>query len=203
MFAEDREYVERVLAGETQVFENLVRKYNRLGGAIAYGIVKDFQLAEDIVQEAFLKAYRSLGSLRSPERFRLWFSGIVKKQAIDVLRQRKAYALSRQGPNAAANAGLERAAVHGSDGGTTSGSPMDQLLREEQRQKILEAIAELPQDDRLVLVMKHMEGLSYKEIAETTGTSVSAVESRLFRARQALRKKLAYLLKSDSWESFS
>ena len=57
MLAEDREYVERVLAGEPEVFEQLVRKYNRLGGAIAYGVLSDFHLAEDVVQDAFIRAF--------------------------------------------------------------------------------------------------------------------------------------------------
>ena len=89
MRAEDRESVERVLSGDGAAFETLVRKYNRLGGAIAFGVLGDFQLAEDAVQDAFVKAFRSLGGLKDPRKFRVWFSGIVRKQAIDVYRQRR------------------------------------------------------------------------------------------------------------------
>ena len=89
MFYEDTENVERVLAGDVDAFENLVRKYNRLGGAVAYGILGDFQLAEDVVQESFMKVFRRLDQLRDPDRFRPWFCGIVRKQAIDALRKVK------------------------------------------------------------------------------------------------------------------
>jgi RNA polymerase sigma-70 factor (ECF subfamily) len=193
MFASDREHVEQVLAGETEAFENLVRKYNRLGGAIAYGVLGDFQLAEDVVQEAFFKAYRALGSLRRPDRFRVWFAGIVKKCAIDELRRRKS------GPGAAISleARAEGPAGQQPLAAKESASPVGRFLREERRQKILEALAELPEEDRLVVVLKHMEGLSYKEIAEISMTTVSSVESRLFRARQTLRKKITQLLNSD------
>ena len=63
-------------------------------------------------------------------------------------------------------------------------------MREERRVKVMETIRQLPADDRMVIVLKYMEGLSYKEVAEIVGSSVSAVESRLFRARQVLKSKL-------------
>ncbi len=181
MVSDDQEHVDQVLAGDANAFENLVRKYHRLGGAIAFGIVGEFSLAEDVVQDAFLRAYRSLESLRKPELFRPWFSGIVRKRAIDVLRQQ----MTRRRVTRDVDEIRETAAAE-------QLGPDDRFLREEQRQKILEAVSELPEDDRLVVVLKHMEGCSYKEISEITGSSVSAVESRLFRARQALRQRLMH-----------
>jgi RNA polymerase sigma-70 factor (ECF subfamily) len=71
----------------------------------------------------------------------------------------------------------------------------EQYAQKELREKVLEAIRNLPEDDRVMVTLKHMEGLSYKEIAELLGTTVSAVESRLFRARQDLRKKLEQILR--------
>ena len=76
-------------AGEPEAFEALVRKYNRVGGAIAYAIVGDFHLAEDVVQESFLRAFRSLSALREPDRFRFWFAELVRSRAIDALRRRR------------------------------------------------------------------------------------------------------------------
>ena len=178
MFSEDRDYVHRFLQGESDAFELLVRKYNRLGGAIAFGILGDFHQAEDAVQEAFLTAFRSLPSLRDPSKFKFWFANLVRTRALDVLRRRR---------------GNEEIGLP--DGVQLLGfaavpTAEDEQIREETRQKILEAIRDLPTEDRLVVVLKHMESLSYKEIAEITASTVSAVESRLFRARQALRKKL-------------
>ena len=179
MFSEDRDYVERILAGEPEVFESLVRKYNRLGGAIAFGILGDFHLAEDVVQDAFITAFRALSSLREPGKFRFWFVGLVRSKALDALRHRRTretVALPDDLP---------------SGGSFGPQSPVEEEhLREEVRQKVLDAVKELPPEDRTVVVLKHMEGLSYKEIAEVTGATLSSVESRLFRARNSLRKKL-------------
>ena len=91
MVNEDRQLVQLVLNGDLQAFDKLVRKYNQMAGAISYGICGDFQLAEDIVQEAFLKAYHSLANLKDPGRFRVWFAGIVRSKAIDQIRQRKSF----------------------------------------------------------------------------------------------------------------
>lgn len=191
MVSEDREYVERILAGEPEAFESLVRKYNRMAGAIAFGIVGDFHEAEDVVQEAFLKAFRVLHALRDPGKFKAWFCGLVRTKALDALRRRPSHRTAEISEDMAGNL------PGGLGGGLSSaasfrmGSPVEEeQLREEARQKVLDAIRELPREDRVVVVLKHMEGLSYKEISEITGSSVSSIESRLFRARQALRKKL-------------
>jgi len=193
MTAEDREYVERALTGEPAAFEALVRKYNRMAGAIAYGIVGDFSAADDIVQEAFLKAFRSLGDLREADKFKVWLGGIVRSRAIDWLRRRKALAVVP----------FSQAFGDGGEGDEeAAGRPLAEGLgpdalfqREELRGKVLDAIRALPPEDREVVTLKHMDGLSYREIAEMTGATVSAVESRLFRARQALRKKLERIVK--------
>ncbi len=208
MLAEDREYVERVLAGEPEVFEQLVRKYNRLGGAIAYGVLSDFHLAEDVVQDAFIRAFEALDSLKEPGRFRVWFAGIVKRRSIDVLRQRKnprIRAASLEAGGADAEEGGSLGSTVSSDSRRPDQSPddsqLDAAVHAERRRQVLECISGLDENDRIIVSLKHMEGLSYREIAELMETSVSAVESRLFRARRVLRKKLAAVLKLDSPES--
>lgn len=184
MVNEDRELVQEARAGDAAAFARLVKKYNRMAGAIGFGICGDFQTAEDIVQEAFLNAYRNLKKLKDPAKFRAWFAGIVRSRAVDFVRQRKNFwSYSQDGH------GLVDFETYSSE------SVEDLVLREEFRSKILEAIRGLPPDDRLMITLKHLEGLSYREIAEVTGVTVSAVESRLFRARTALRKKLDRILK--------
>ncbi len=208
MLAEDREYVERVLAGEPEVFEQLVRKYNRLGGAIAYGVLSDFHLAEDVVQDAFIRAFEALDSLKEPGRFRAGFAGIVKRRSIDVLRQRKnprIRAASLEAGGADAGEGGSLGSTVSSDSRRPEQSPddsqLDAAVHAERRRQVLECISGLDENDRIIVSLKHMEGMSYREIAELMETSVSAVESRLFRARRVLRKKLAAVLKLDFPES--
>jgi RNA polymerase sigma-70 factor (ECF subfamily) len=189
MIAEDRDYIDRVLAGEKGAFDGLVRKYNRMAGAIAYGIVGDFVAAEDIVQEAFFKAYQSLDTLREMDKFKLWLAGIVRSRAIDWLRHRKgtwALPFSQAFPN-----GVDEASGPGPRPVGSSPPVEERAEQEELREKVLEAIRSLPEEYRLVVSLKHMEGLSYREIAELTGSTVSAVESRLFRARHLLKKRIA------------
>jgi RNA polymerase sigma-70 factor, ECF subfamily len=189
MITEDREYIDRVLSGEASAFDVLVRKYNRMAGAIAFAIVRDFGAAEDIVQEAFLKAYQSLGTLRDIDKFKVWLAGIVRSRSLDWLRRRRS---ARSVP-------FSQAFLGDDDGQAEAGleaPPAEELfLRTETQEKILDAIRSLAQEDRIVVTLKHMEGLSYKEIAELTSSTVPAVESRLFRARQELRKKLGDILK--------
>ena len=208
MLAEDREYVERVLAGEPEVFEQLVRKYNRLGGAIAYGVLSDFHLAEDVVQDAFIRAFEALAGLKEPARFRFWFAGIVKRRSIDVLRQRKTprrRAASLEAGAADDGEGQDLGSTITSDSRRPDQSPdasqLDAAVHAERRRQVLECISGLDENDRIVVSLKHMEGMSYREIAELMELSVSAVESRLFRARKVLRKRLAAALKLDSPES--
>jgi RNA polymerase sigma-70 factor (ECF subfamily) len=182
MLSEDRESIERILAGEPEVFEALVRKYNRMAGAIAFGIVGDFHEAEDVVQDAFIKAFRSLSALREPGKFKFWLAGMVRTKALDCLRK-------RHGVRAASSLD-QRLELPDGIGFRQASDPEEAEVREENRQKVVEALESLPAEDRLVVVLKHMEGLSYKEISEITGSTVGAIESRLFRARQLLKKKL-------------
>ncbi len=214
MRAEDREYVRRVLTGDREAFENLVRKYFRLGETIAFGIVGDFQLAEDVVQESFIKTFRSIEGLKDPGKFRVWFSGIVRKGAIDMLRHRKSSMLKTASLDASnhesedsgnrlpAGSSLgESISEDARRADAESEEAVDRLVREEGRGKLLACISTLSEEDRTVIVMKHMEGLSYREIAEVTFSTVSAVESRLFRARQLLKRKLSPLLKTDGGDA--
>ncbi|MBI4606961.1 MAG: sigma-70 family RNA polymerase sigma factor, partial [Planctomycetes bacterium] len=152
MVSEDREYVERILAGETEVFEALVSKYNRMAGAIAFGITGSFHDAEDVVQEAFLKAFRLLATLRDPGKFKYWLAGLVKTRALDLLRYRRSH---REG-SLAVGPGVDELAAAGTY--RAGGSPEEEQVREETRRKVLEALETLPTEDRLVLSLKHMEG---------------------------------------------
>ena len=188
MSAEDRGCVDRVLAGKPECFEDLVRRYTQFGGAIAFGILGDFQHAEDVVQEAFFKAFRSLSSLKEHDKFRGWFAGIVRSLSIDAVRKQRTRGRLEVGDE-------QLDVLTGADSARSSRvhveSPVErQEMQRELGRKLMDCISELPDDYREVVVLKHMCGFSYKEIAQVSGLSVSAIESRLFRARQTLRQKL-------------
>ncbi len=204
------ELVQMALAGDPSAFSTLVNRYRRLGASVAYGVLGDAHLAADAVQDAFVKAFRSLERLKDPERFVPWFLTIVRSSATDLARKRVRWG-TREIPvgdiSVAENVEVERS------GGQRPGSsgadhlrgerlrgdlgareelrePEHQLLQEEESTRIRGALLRLPSEYREVLLLKHQEGRSYQEIAALLQTTVRAIESRLFRARQQLAKFL-------------
>jgi RNA polymerase sigma-70 factor (ECF subfamily) len=177
MSVEDRELVGRTLQGDREAFERLVEKYEDMAGAIAGAI--GGRASEDLVQDAFLQAFASLRTLRDPRRFRPWLAGIVRAKAIDWLRRKRASPEIRADVSAVPSSRSDR--------------PDDRVEQEETSRIVWEAIEDLAEDYREVLVLRHWGRLSYEEIARITGSTVPAVESRLFRARKALKKRLGGL----------
>ena len=176
----DSVLVERTLRGEPQAFESLVERYLRLAGAVAYGVMGDYDRASDVVQDAFLKLHRSLEGLRHPGRFKGWFLRLVKTTAIDHRR--------RQGRQPSVN--LSQLEGIEDELEAAGNSPIGRLVGAERRARVREAVNQLPEQYREVVVLKYLDGLSYEEIAEQTGLSPAAVESKLFRARGRLRQQL-------------
>ena len=183
----DAALVVRAQGGDRSAFEALVLRHTRLAGAVATSVVSDPHAALDVVQEAFLKALRSLSNLEDPARFRGWLRHVVRTTALDWRR--------RQG--VAGRTG-ERLPGEGDDEGSASdvlegdeARPEDALADAEQRALVRAEVASLPESQREVVWLKYMDGLSYEAIADVTGLTVSTIESRLFRARATLRKRLA------------
>lgn len=176
----DADLVERFRRGDRAAFDDLVRRYVRLAGAVAYGVVGDYEQAADVVQEAFLKLHGSLAGLREASKLKGWLYGVVRSCALDALRRRR-----RAPASLDAIDGAEEI-VAGRPGSEAAG-----LERAELRGGVLAAIRGLPEQYREVVAMKYVDDLSYQEISEATGLSVETIESRLFRARKMLREKLA------------
>ena len=170
--------VARARKGDREAFEWVVRKYVPLVGSVAYSVTGDKHVAEDVVQETFHKAFLRIGSLRDPKSIGSWLYGIARTTAVDWVRKHK-------GSKAVA-ADIEHAAL-ASDG---EAGPGDVASQHEERRIVHDALFELPEKYREVLVLKHMRDESYADIARILGTSVPAVESLLFRARAALRDVL-------------
>ena len=162
--------------GDKAAFENLVEKYVRLAGAAAFAIVGDFHEAADVVQDSFIKVHAALGSLHEPSKFKGWLYGIVRTTALDHLRMKKLKTVS-----------IEAAGEHP---GAKQDAPWTRMLVTETQKRVHEVVASLPESYREVVLLKHIENLSYREIAGIIGVTESAVESRLYRARQLLKEQL-------------
>ena len=175
----EEQQVRAARKGDRTAFEWLVRKYIPLVGSVAYSVTGDKHVAEDVVQETFHKAYLRLDSLRDPRRIGSWLYGIARTTSVDWLRKHR-------GPSRGITADLEHAALAADD----EAGPDEVATQNEEKRILHEALFELPDKYREVLVLKHLRDESYNDIARFLDTSVPAVESLLFRARSALRDVL-------------
>lgn len=186
--AETAALARRALGGEAEAFSQLVEKHRRVALSVAYGIVGETNQAADVVQDAFLKAFQVLRQLKEPDRFLSWFLTIVRSTATDMVRRRVRWGV-REVPVAGDDFPQVSADVPGS-GTHAPVEPEEQLLRDEEAVEIRGAIGALSPEYREIILLKHGEGMSYKEIADLLQITVRAVESRLFRARQRLGELL-------------
>lgn len=184
----DQELVRRVQAGDQTAFNLLVLKYQHRVLKLVGRFVNDAAEAEDVAQEAFLKAYRALASFRGDSAFYTWLYRIAintAKNALVSQRRRPVdFDLDLQDPDQ-----YDRHAKL-----KESDTPEGVLLTEEIRAVVEEAMEQLPEDLRTAIVLRELEGLSYEEIAEAMDCPVGTVRSRIFRAREAIDKKLKPLL---------
>jgi RNA polymerase sigma-70 factor, ECF subfamily len=184
----DQQLVQRVQAGDRAAFDLLVRKYQHRVLKLVSRFVSDAAEAEDVAQEAFLKAYRALASFRGDSAFYTWLYRIAintAKNALVSSRRRPVdFDLDLQDP--------EQYDRHArlKEGDTPEGV----LLTEEIRTVVERAMEQLPEDLRTAIVLRELEGLSYEEIAEAMDCPVGTVRSRIFRAREAIDRKLKPLL---------
>jgi RNA polymerase sigma-70 factor (ECF subfamily) len=179
----------KVLGGQTEIFHELIRPYERSVYLMALSLLHNEAEAEDASQEAFIKAYRALGRFRSESRFSTWLISIVLNEARGRLRNKKP--------------GLTDSIDDDSEGSATPAQltdwreiPSESLERQEIRTLIRRALAELPIAYREVFVLRELEERNVQETAETLGITVASVKMRLHRARLMLQKQLAPQLKS-------
>ena len=182
--------VKRALAGDSAAFSQLAEEHRRVAAGVAYGILSDAHLAADAVQDAFLKAFQKLTQLNEPEAFPAWFLNIVRASAIDIVRRRRRWGSQEVALADEAIAPGEGAAARQPVGSTSPASPPEALVRAEDAGQIRAALSDLSAEYREVIILKHLEGRSYRQIARLLKTSVRSVESKLFRARQQLSRSL-------------
>jgi RNA polymerase sigma-70 factor (ECF subfamily) len=176
----DRALVERVKAGDDAAFERLFSRHAERIFRFASRMCRHAQDAEDILQDTFLAAYRHLNTFGGKARFTTWLYTIAANSCRRTRRRASAAATIEE-----ADRGDGRVPV---DDWTRR--PDVQAMRKDTRRAIEDAVAGLPKDQRLVLVLRDMEGLPAEEVGRITGASVAAVKSRLHRARLAVRNDL-------------
>jgi RNA polymerase sigma-70 factor, ECF subfamily len=184
----DQQLVERVQRGDRSAFDWLVLKYQHKVLKLVGRFVKDHAEAQDIAQEAFLKAYRALPSFRGQSAFYTWLYRIAintaKNALVSARRRPVEFGFDMQDPE------QQDRQARLKEGET----PDHVLLTEEIRSTVTKAIEQLPEDLRTAIVLRELEGLSYEQIAEAMDCPVGTVRSRIFRAREAIDKRLKPLL---------
>lgn len=179
--------VARARSGDRSAYRELVERYQRRAFAVALEVVRNREDAEDIVQEAFVKAYLSLDDFRGESAFYTWLYRIVYNMAIDYRRR-----VARRGGDSRSLDGVQ--VSDDSDLGPVAmghiESPHDNLIRKEQRRSLRSALDELSEEHRTVILLREVEGLSYAEIARVVGVSRGTVMSRLHYARKRLQSVL-------------
>jgi RNA polymerase sigma-70 factor (ECF subfamily) len=186
--ASDAQLVERVQRGDKRAFDLLVVKYQHKVLKLISRLVSNPTEAEDVAQDAFLKAYRALKSFRGDSAFYTWLYRIAINTAKNALVSRGRRAIDF-------TVDLQDPEQYEIQARLTEGdTPEGMLLTEEIRQTVQRAMQDLPADLRTAITLRELDGLSYEEIAEAMECPVGTVRSRIFRAREAIDKKLQPLL---------
>ncbi|VAX09934.1 RNA polymerase sigma factor RpoE [hydrothermal vent metagenome] len=184
----DQELIVRVQRGDKKAFDLLVLKYQQKVINLVSRYIRDPSEAQDVTQEAFIKAYRALPRFRGDSAFYTWLYRIAINTAKNYL-----VAQSRRPPSN----GVDAEVAEQLDVGSRlqeKATPEHLLLEQEIAATVHKAINDLPDDLRTAISLRELEGLSYEEIAETMSCPVGTVRSRIFRAREAIDAKLRPLL---------
>lgn len=177
------ELVELCQAGDRQAFEEIFTLYRDDVFRFAYLVVRDANLAQDVVQEAFLKVFRSIGKFQQRSSFKSWLYRVAVNEAITLLRRRKVKEELDPMPDAASGQGMVQSA--------RDWQPEEAALESEERHQLRGAIDHLDPVHRSVVVLKYFHEFSDTEIAAIIGCPPGTVKSRLHRARELLRQSMA------------
>lgn len=174
---DDRQLVALAQQGDPEAFAQLVRRHQKMVYNLALGKTGSHHDAEEVTQTAFLNAWQGIRSFQGKAAFSSWLYRLTANAAIDLLRRRRAPALSLDDPDLPPLADRDP-------------GPEEVSLTAERRRLLWQAIDRLPEAQRAPLVLREMEGLSYREIAQALDLEEGTVKSRLARARLLLRRLL-------------
>jgi RNA polymerase sigma-70 factor (ECF subfamily) len=175
--------VKRVKSGDYQAFDLLVLKYQSRLISTAFKFVKDLQIAEDIVQDSFIKAFKALESFREDSSFYTWIYRITVNTS-------KNFLVSKKRKSELLNSDLSEEASYEIEPVETY-SPEDLLQATQLKKVITETIDQLGEDTRTALTLRELDGLSYEEIADVVNCPVGTVRSRIFRGREVIDEAIS------------
>jgi RNA polymerase sigma-70 factor (ECF subfamily) len=175
---DEQELVSRSKSGDVEAFNLLVEQYQRLVYNLALRMLANSEAAEDASQDTFISAYKAIGKFRGGS-FKSWVLRIAANSCHDKLRVARRYRVVSLDTLLLETGDLPQA--------DNTESPEDYALRRELGRFLNEGLAHLPEDQRLVIILSDVQGLSYGEVAQATGSSLGTVKSRLNRGRTRLR----------------
>ena len=183
----DEILVARVLSGEVRLYEEIIARYERPIVNFIYRMIGDYEHSLDLAQEVFFKAYRSLDRFDPTYRFSTWIYRIASNRSIDHLRRQSVSLLSLDdsGGNGRGSEGMIQLK-------SPSRGPEELLASRELGDRIGQAIDSLPARYRELILLRHLQGMAYEDIARVRRLPLGTVKNRLFRAREILRKRLGH-----------
>jgi RNA polymerase sigma-70 factor (ECF subfamily) len=180
----DIELINRALSGDQQAYCDILKRYRAPLYNLLYRMVRDKMETEDLVQEAFIKAFGSLDTFNDEYAFSTWLYKIAINNCIDHFRKRKLKTFSLDKPIDSQDGEIRR------EFPDATYQPDKALLSKEKDKLIEEAIQSLPEKYRISIVLRHSEDKSYEEISEILKIPLGTVKARIFRAREMLKKQL-------------
>lgn len=189
--ADDRDLVTRALEGRESAYRELLRRFRRPVFSIIYRMVRDRTVAEDLAQETFVKAFNNLDSYNPSYKFSSWLFKIANNHTIDHLRRARLKTVSIHGSPHAADA--DEAEETRITLESTGESPEEELMARELGGEIEGAIAQLRPEYRTAILLRHVEGRAYEEIAEIMDVPIGTVKTFIHRARSELKELLKHL----------
>lgn len=187
----DQEVARLALEGREAAYRELIRRYQRPVYSLIFRMIHNRELAEDLTQETFIKVLNALESYRPEYRFSSWIFKIANNTTIDHLRRRKLDTLSIHGSSQAdSSEAIAATAIQISD---DRENPLEEVLARELGEQIEAAVAQLRPEYRSCILLRHVDGRSYEEIAEILELPLGTVKTYIHRARNELRELLAHL----------
>ena len=179
---DEQELIAAARDADRQAFGRLIRLHQKRLFRFIHGMVGSFDQTEDIVQEAFVKAWQAIDTFKPGYAFYPWLSRIARNLALNQIRREEK------------KESLDKKAETGFDPESAELGPLDQLLDSESQTRFYKALKALPEQYRVVFVMRHFEDMDYSDIASTLKIPPGTVDSRLYRARKLLLEALKDLL---------